>query len=92
MKLANAVGKMVPMYLLDTALPQMYICLKKKNVLSVKHNKTGVPVFLGVLIHKSTHIRTQVRTVSVRMYGCSHVISFPETDPSVQTGTFLDFG
>ena len=93
MKLANAIGKMVPMYLLDTALPQIYICLKKKkNALSVEHNKIGVPVFLGVLRHKSIHIRTQVRNVSVRMCVCSHVSSCPETDPSVKTGTFVDFG
>ena len=40
---------------------------KKKKALSVKHSKTGGPIFL---IHKSTHIRTQVRI-------CENVCMFP---------------
>ena len=32
------------------------------KALSVKHSKTSGPIFQSVLIHKSTHIRTQVRT------------------------------
>lgn len=47
-------------------------------------------VFLGVLICKLTYLRTQVRTVSVRMCAYSHTTNFTETDPSVQTGTIVE--
>ena len=46
-----------------------------------------MPVFLGVLIHKSTHIRTQVSTLSVRMYGYPHVINSTETESIFTNGS-----
>lgn len=60
----------------DTVCHKCTICLS--TALSVRHNNTGVPIFLGVLMHKSSHIRTQVRTVSVRIY--VYVIKTNETD------------
>lgn len=39
-------------------------------------------VFLGVLICKSTHSKTQARAMSLRMCGYSLAISSIETDPS----------
>ena len=50
-----------------------------------------MPVFPGVLMCKLIHLRTQVRTVSVRICVYSYAISSSETDSCVQTGTSVDF-
>ena len=50
-----------------------------------------MPVFPGVLMCKLIHLRTQVRTVSVRICVYSYATSSSETDSCVQTGTSVDF-
>ena len=49
-----------------------------------------MPVFPGVLMGKLIHLRTQVRTVSVRICVYSYATSSSETDSCVQTGTSVD--
>ena len=49
-----------------------------------------MPVFPGVLMCKLIHLRTQVRTVSVRICVYSYATSSSETDSCVQTGTSVD--
>ena len=49
-----------------------------------------MPIFPGVLMCKLIHLRTQVRTVSVRICVYSYATSSSETDSCVQTGTSLD--
>ena len=49
-----------------------------------------MPVFPGVLMCKLIHLRTQVRTVSVRICAYSYATSSSETDSCVQTGTSVD--
>ena len=50
-----------------------------------------MPVFPGVLMCKLIHLRTQVRTVSVRICVFSYATSSTETDSCVQTGTSVDY-
>ena len=52
--------------------------------------KPAMPVFPGVLMCKLIHLRTQVRTVSVRICAYSYATSSSETDSCVQTGTSVD--
>ena len=61
MKLANSVGKMVLIHMFEAGLPQMFNLQKMQYQSSTI--KPGIPVFLGVLVCESKHIRTQVRTV-----------------------------